>query len=289
MRAAKLDPAVWVVIGLLGVAVISVLMVLATRSCAQAMRDAFSSTAEESASHETKQWADKAVRLKPEEYAAFAKKARSIGLGIGVHLGLDMEQVESILGAADSAARAMGGAYEYTYLFFADATGPGPKERHKGGFFAVVGSASLTLTIVGEKVTGVSFFATPIKGEDKARWPFLTLNGRPLMRCTKDDLAALLGEPTESTRRTATWRFVPASPAEEAALPAEIDSGSPGGGVAEGEPPAESSAADAGGTLKPSQIPPPPASAPGPTGGILVEAVINTDTGFLYSLELRER
>jgi len=124
-------------------------------------------------------WATDAAELEPDEFAAFMEKAQAIDLGIGVHLGTDMEQVKAVLGAADTAGRAKGG-YEYTYLFFASAGGPSPKQRHRGGFFAVVNSATLTVTATDEKVAGITFFASPLSSGDAARWAFLTLDGKPL-------------------------------------------------------------------------------------------------------------
>ena len=179
MRAKQLDPAVWVIVALAGVAVFSALMALATRSCVQAMKEGFESASTGVSSRENGQWASESVELEPEEYASFKEKVQSIDLGIGVHLGTDMEQVKAVLGAADTAGRAKGG-YEYTYLFFASAGGPSPKQRHRGGFFAVVNSATLTVTATDEKVAGITFFASPLSSGDAARWAFLTLDGKPL-------------------------------------------------------------------------------------------------------------
>ncbi len=268
MRARQLDPAVWVIAVLVGVAVFSVLMALATRSCVQAMKEGFESVSTGLSSYEQTQWADKSVELEPDKYAAFLEKVRSIDLGIGVHLGADMEQVKAVLGAADTTGRAAGGGYEYIYVFFADAEGPSSKQRHKGGFFAVVNSASLTLTAIDEKVTGVVFFASPLSSDDAERWAFLTLNGKPLMQCTKDDLTALLGEPTEASKYNVTWRHTLASPVVESTEAPET-------GADDEAEPVDSIAA--------------PENAPEPNIGIVVEAMINTDTGLLYSLEIRQR
>jgi hypothetical protein len=290
MRAGKYDPAVWVVIALLGVALLSVLMVFATRGCVLALQESFGSVAAEIGSYEQIHWEHTAVELEADDYAALMEKAESIDFGIGVHLGSDMERVEAMLGEADTVARVSGGAYEHTYIFSGEAAGPSPQQRHRGSFFAQINLATLTLTAADEKVTGVAFYASPASNGDEVNWPFLTLNGKPLVQCTKDDLAAILGEPTESTRYNVTWRFVPAGVTEETPMPAETDSTSPGG-VAEGQPPAESSAADAGDTpdTGESAAPASAASAPGLPRGIEVEAMLDTGTGFLYSLELRER
>ena len=275
MRAKQLDPAVWVIAALAGVAVFSALMALATRSCVQAMKEGFESASTGVSSYEETLWATDAAELEPDEFAAFMEKAQAIDLGIGVHLGTDMEQVKAVLGAADTAGRAKGG-YEYTYLFFASAGGPSPKQRHRGGFFAVVNSATLTVTATDEKVAGITFFASPLSSGDAARWAFLTLDGKPLMQCTREDLTALLGEPTDATKYNVTWRFIPASPVEDTRPPAEVSSAEA----------LETGADDESETVDSTAA---PESAPGPAVGILVDVLIDPDTGLLYSLEIRER
>ncbi|MCD6283287.1 hypothetical protein J7J84_06780 [bacterium] len=269
MRAKQLDPAVWVIVALVGVAVFSALMALATRSCVQAMKEGFESASTGVSSYEETRWATDAAELEPDEFAAFMEKAQAIDLGIGVHLGTDMEQVKAVLGAADTTGRAKGG-YEYTYLFFASAGGPSPKQRHRGGFFAVVNSATLTVTATDEKVAGITFFASPLSSGDAARWAFLTLDGKPLMQCTKDDLTALLGEPTDATKYNVTWRFIPASPAD--AKPPLVKTGATGpvDDMPDSTTPAIGSPAQA-------------------SKGILVEMLIDPDTGLLYSLEILQR
>ena len=242
MQVKKLDPVVWIIVALVGVAAVIVLIAFASRGCVLAMKEGFESAGARHSRYEDAKWATEAAELEPAEYAAFVEKAQAIDLGIGVHLGADMEHVETVLGAADTTGRAAGGGFEYTYLFFPGAEGPSSKQRHKGGLFSVVNSAALTVTAVDNKVAGFTFYATPHGTDDPVHWPFLTLNGKPLMQCTKDDLTALLGEPTE-TRYFITWRYALATP-EDTLVPAD---------------------------------------------GILVEAMMSGDTGFLYSLQIDQR
>jgi len=262
---------------LVGVAVFSVLIALASRSCVQAVKEGFESAGAGRLTREDSRWSTESVELEPEEFAALVEKVQAIDLGVGVHLGADMKQVEAVLGAADTTGRAADGGYEYTYVFFASAGGPSSKQRHKGGFFAVLNSASLVLTAIDGRVTGIVFFASPLGGEDARRWEFLTLDGKPLTQCTKDDLTALLGEPT-GTRYDLTWRYVAAAPLE-----APPDAAQPGGGKSTGAPPFEDYDTGEGGSSRATES---PLETP---EGILVNALIDNDTGLLYSLQIRQR
>jgi hypothetical protein len=231
------------------------------------MKEGFESASTGLSSHGQDQWTAESGELEPDEYDTFVEKVRSIDLGIGVHLGADMKQVEAVLGAADTTGRTAGG-YEYTYLFFADAEGPSSKQRHKGGFFAVVNSASLALTAVDRKVTSIVFFASPLSNDDAERWAFLTLNGKPLTQCDKNDFIAVLGNPINSSKYYTSWCHILASPVVESSEAPETNADD------EAEP-VDSTAA--------------PVSAPEPNSGILVEVMFDTDTGLLYSLTLRQR
>ena len=280
MRAKQLDPVVWVMIALVGVAAVIVLIAFASRGCALAMKEGFESAGARHSRYEDAKWATESVELDPGEYAAFVEKAQAIDLGIGVHIGADMEHVEAVLGAPDTTGRAAEGGYEYSYVLFAGADGPSSEQRHKGGFFAVLNSASLVLTAIDGRVTSILFFASPLSGEDAKRWEFLTLDGKPLTQCTKDDLKALLGEPTE-TRCDLTWRYTAAIPLE-----APPDAAQPDGDSAS-MPIVESSAAGENGVTDSVGVP--IKSTPGTPEGIVVNALIDTDAGFLYSLQIRQR
>ncbi len=208
MKRQGPDPIVYVFIGLLVLALLSVYAVFAGRSCAKQIIEGAKSGGEQPYT-ESGEFKRAAAEVSQEEYGTFAKAVEGIDFGIGVRVGMRKDELRKQLGDPESVSRASGGKQILSYMLPPGAKGPRPEERRQGGFFDTMRMAVLAVTLRDGIAEEVLFTISPMSKEGD-RWEFIRLGSKPLAECVGDDFKALLGEPTRTQHTTFAWHYAPA-------------------------------------------------------------------------------
>lgn len=207
MKRQGADPILYVVVGLVVLALLSAFAAFAGRSCAKSAMEASRDPGEQpySESHEFK---SAAVEIPPKDYDAFMRAAKSIDLGIGVSVGMTKEDLTKRLGEPEGISRTKGGRQQLSFMFPPSAKSARPDDRHVGGLFDVMRMTMLVVTMRDDTAEEVTLAISPLSKETD-EWKFITLEGKPIARCQPDDFKALLGEPTHSYAGMLAWHFAP--------------------------------------------------------------------------------
>ena len=205
MKRQGADPILYVVVGLVVLALLSTLAAVAGRSCAKTIGDFLASLSISSGA-----FGSLAGNLEQRDYEAFVKEVERIDLGIGIHVGMSKSDVLAMLGKPDfEASHFLDDYYQLDYSF-----PPGLRSLDtKARILALEGNdsppATLTISLRNDEVAGISFYL-PSTCTDTSRWDYLTLNGKPFSQCKTGDVHSLLGKPIDETETDASWEFYPA-------------------------------------------------------------------------------
>ena len=208
MKRKGPDPALFVILGLVAIMLILIATAFAGRSCAKGVKDLLSIPG-----YSDNGLGNNARPLAQKDFDAFVKQAEAVDLGIGVHLGMSVDELTAALGKPDLIKSSGDGKQVYSFDFPANLESPAPADRRSSIGRSGNSPATLRLTISGGKVAKVSLKLPYCSSTSE--YSLIKLNAKPFSECRFSDAKALFGTPQVETEHDATWEYYPAT---EAAL-----------------------------------------------------------------------